>query len=66
MVKKIILLLIIIVLSVENVYGEEKLQLNAKSAILIDELTGRVLYEKNSRQKMANASTTKIMTCIVA
>ncbi len=66
MFKKIILLLIIIVLSVESVYGEEQLQLNAKSAILIDELTGRVLYEKNSREKMANASTTKIMTCIVA
>lgn len=55
----------------ETVTNEEsvnntKLELNAQSAILIDADTGRVLYEKNGYNEMPMASTTKIMTCIVA
>ncbi len=38
----------------------------AKSAIVIDQETGRVLYEKNSHEKLPMASTTKIMTLLVA
>lgn len=38
----------------------------AKSAVLIDGDSGRTLFEKNANMKMAMASTTKIMTCIVA
>lgn len=45
-------------------YGEE--QLLAKSAVLIDGDNGRILYGKEPELKMAMASTTKIMTCIVA
>ena len=41
-------------------------ELSAKSAVLIDGKTGRVLFGKNYNNKMAMASTTKIMTCIVA
>lgn len=40
--------------------------LYAKSAVLMDAESGRVLYEKNGYQHMPNASTTKIMTCILA
>ena len=40
--------------------------LNAKSAILYDVTFDRILYEKNARQKRANASTTKMITAIVA
>lgn len=40
--------------------------LYAKSAILIDADSKRVLYEKNGYEKMAMASTTKIMTCLIA
>ena len=40
--------------------------LYAKSAVLMDAESGRVLYEKNGYQHMPNASTTKIMTCIFA
>lgn len=39
---------------------------SAKQAILIDEKTGEVLYEKNADQKAYPASTTKIMTALVA
>lgn len=38
--------------------------LHAKSALLMDADSGRVLYEKNGYTKMPMASTTKIMTCI--
>ena len=44
----------------------ENLQLYATSAVLMDADSGRVLYEKNGFASMAMASTTKIMTCIVA
>lgn len=40
--------------------------LYAKSAVLMDADTGRVLYAKNGQEHMPNASTTKIMTCIIA
>ncbi|MCX7779559.1 MAG: D-alanyl-D-alanine carboxypeptidase [Negativicutes bacterium] len=38
----------------------------AHSAILMDAKTGQVLFEKNSRRQNAPASTTKIMTAILA
>lgn len=40
--------------------------LYAISAVLMDAMTGRILYEKNGFKEMAMASTTKIMTCIIA
>lgn len=44
----------------------KNLKLFAQSAALIDADSGRVLYEKNGYKEMPMASTTKIMTCIVA
>lgn len=44
----------------------EELSLYAGAAVLMDAGSGRVLYEKNGFQSMAMASTTKIMTCIIA
>lgn len=41
-------------------------ELYASAAALIDADTGRVLYEKNGHEQKAMASTTKIMTCILA
>ncbi len=40
--------------------------ISAKSACLIEAESGRVLYMKNGNQRMPMASTTKIMTAIVA
>jgi D-alanyl-D-alanine carboxypeptidase len=40
--------------------------ISAQSAIVVDASTGRVLYEKNGFTPMAMASTTKIMTAVVA
>lgn len=39
---------------------------SATSAILVDADSGRVLYEQNAGQKMLIASTTKILTALVA
>ena len=39
---------------------------SAAAAILLNADTGEVLYEKNSSQQMLIASTTKIMTALVA
>lgn len=41
-------------------------ELYGKSAVLMDGENGRILYEKNGDEKLPMASTTKIMTCIVA
>lgn len=40
--------------------------LYAQSAVLMDGDSGRVLFEKNGQEERAMASTTKIMTCILA
>lgn len=44
----------------------DTLTLHAQSAVLMDGDTGRILYEKNGDQFRPMASTTKIMTCILA
>lgn len=46
--------------------SQEDLGLYAKAAALMDGETGRVLYGKNEKEFMPNASTTKILTCILA
>ena len=38
---------------------------NAKSAILIEPTTGKIIYEKNSHEKLAPASMTKIMSMLI-
>ncbi|MCM1181300.1 MAG: serine hydrolase [Clostridium sp.] len=42
------------------------LSLNGKRAIIMDMDSGEVLYSKNAKQKCHNASTTKLMTAVVA
>lgn len=66
-VKKIkyIVVLLIILLSSSIVNGEN-IYLSGSSCILIDANTGRILFEKNPHVKMPMASTTKIMTALVA
>lgn len=45
---------------------EAELKLNAQSAVLMDADTGRILYGKEETVRRPMASTTKIMTCILA
>lgn len=65
----IIILLLLIIMNINQVYGEkteENLKLSGESYILMDRDTGRVLMEENSHNRMLIASTTKIMTALVA
>lgn len=43
----------------------KELTVSAKSAIVIDKLTGKVLYEHNAYEKLPMASTTKIMSALL-
>ncbi len=63
--KKWIVLILAFMLSFTS-YAEEPQQLYAQSAVLMDADNGRILYEKNGTEVKAMASTTKIMTCILA
>ncbi len=45
--------------------GENFLELNCESAILISQDTGEVLYEHNSHEKLRPASVTKVMTILL-
>lgn len=46
--------------------NEEPSKLYAYSALVMDQESGRVLWEKKGYEQRAMASTTKIMTCIIA
>ncbi|MCI8566532.1 MAG: D-alanyl-D-alanine carboxypeptidase [Lachnospiraceae bacterium] len=50
----------------ETSTADVSLRLYAQSAVLMDGDSGRVLYEKDGYHSMPMASTTKIMTCILA
>ena len=50
----------------QSINSEQNLTLYSDAAILIDSATGKVLAEKNSNEKMYPASTTKILTTIIA
>ena len=50
----------------ETELQEEKLSLNARAAVLMDADSGRILYGKEADSVYPMASTTKIMTLIVA
>ena len=65
--KKILAVIIIAVVMCQSVTkGEEPENLYARAAILIDADSGRILYGKNENDVMPMASTTKIMTLLVA
>ena len=48
-----------------SVSKEDSLVESAKSAILIEKSTGKIIYEKNSHEKMAPASMTKMMSLLL-
>ena len=45
---------------------DEDIQLSTEAAVLIDATSGAVLYEKNATMQMFPASTTKVMTALLA
>ncbi len=65
MKKFIIFFLVFFILSTNMAFANT-LDLDAQGAILMDFKTGRILYAKNENTPLAMASTTKIMTAILA
>ena len=51
---------------VQSKVETDSLNLNSHAAVLLDGDTGRILYGKNEKKVLPMASTTKIMTCILA
>ena len=60
-----ILILPFIVNGAETVSNDVELASNAKSAILIEQSTGQILFEKNSHEKIPPASMTKMMSLLL-
>ena len=58
--KKIYLILLIFSLFILNVNAKEDYAPTAKSAILVDNATGKILFEKNADERLAPASMTKL------
>ncbi len=63
--KRCLAVLLALFLLVPPAYGAEP-ALSASSAVLMDRESGRVLYEKNARERRSIASITKLMTALVA
>ena len=63
--KKILVVLLLFLIPL-NVLGKENTFDTARSSIVIDLDSGRVLYENNADEERLIASITKIMTCIIA
>jgi D-alanyl-D-alanine carboxypeptidase/D-alanyl-D-alanine carboxypeptidase (penicillin-binding protein 5/6) len=66
LLKKLIFTLILVFYFPISVYAAEIPALSARSAVLINAETREVIYEKNSRERLSMASTTKIMTSLLA
>lgn len=45
---------------------DEGIKVDARSALLMEPITGKIIFEKNSHEKLAPASVTKIMTMLLA
>lgn len=58
--KKLLLIIMAFCFTIVNVYAAEDYAMGAKSAILIDSASGKVLFEKNADEKLAPASMTKL------
>ena len=48
-----------------SAYAEFNAELNVQSAILMEQQTGKILYEKNAHESLPPASVTKIMTLLL-
>lgn len=50
----------------QSVSGQATVHVSANNAVLMDQITGAILYEKNAHNKQSIASITKVMTAIIA
>jgi len=64
--KKFLIRISLIILSINISTANAKFSINARTVILQDYLSGKILYEKDADRKIFPASMTKIMTSIIA
>lgn len=70
--KKLLILSLILLLAMIfsmfslYIYGSENTSVSARSAILYEPISGDVVFAKNENEKLPMASTTKIMTALIA
>ena len=63
---KIILAFFILIIMFRSITLATNININARAAIVYERNSKRILYEKNINTKLPNASTTKVLTAIVA
>jgi len=66
MMKRWMAAVIMILIGCGGARADAEISVQAKAAILIEAQTGRVLYEQNADERLPMASTTKIMTALIA
>ncbi len=66
MTKKFILVLCFLFCMPNLIFAAQIEEISAKSAMLVDQKTGKVLHAKNEHERVFPASTTKILTAILA
>lgn len=73
MKKRLLSMLLICIITISTAapayaeaFSKKALSLSGKCAIIMDMDTGKILYRKNAKKKCHNASTTKLMTALVA
>lgn len=59
-------MLLLVIFSNSYIFATDEIKLKSRAAILMDQTTKRVLFGKNERDRVKIASTTKILTAIVA
>lgn len=68
-IKRLLIVLSIILITIPchitKAENSKELDLHSQAAVLIDSSTGKILYDKNAKEKMYPASTTKILTSII-
>ena len=66
MVFAVFCIMLIAVMALPVTAHAEDIAVGARAAVVYDTRTGAVLYEKNSRERLPMASTTKIMSALIA
>lgn len=62
-----LIITLMLILSISTAYAaEDKLDVDSKSAILLDANSGKIIYEKNIDERLPPASITKVMVMLLA
>ena len=64
--KLLVFLILLVIVTPSTIFASDKIDPYSQSSILIDQDTGRVLYQKNPDSKRPLASLSKMMTFLIA